>query len=90
MKNASNGISIERHEKKDLHVVHLICLRRSYCNVERGKRKLRLSNCRFTNEASIDRQEKNHSVQSVYERYMQLQAVKYVDEIMLHMTLNKV
>ena len=29
----------------------------------------------------IDRQEKNQPVQSVYERYMQLQAVKYVDEI---------
>ena len=32
-------------------------------------------------DPSIDRQEKNHPVQSVYERYMQLQAVKYVDEI---------
>ena len=32
-------------------------------------------------DPSIDRQEKNQPVQSVYERYMQLQAVKYVDEI---------
>ena len=32
-------------------------------------------------DPSIDRQEKNQPVQSVYERYMQLQAVKYIDEI---------
>ena len=32
-------------------------------------------------DPSIDRQEKNQPVQSVYEIYMQLQAVKYVDEI---------
>ena len=32
-------------------------------------------------DPSIDRQEKNQPVQSEYERYMQLQAVKYVDEI---------
>ena len=32
-------------------------------------------------DPSIDRQAKNQPVQSVYERYMQLQAVKYVDEI---------
>ena len=32
-------------------------------------------------DPSIDRQEKNQTVRSVYERYMQLQAVKYVDEI---------
>ena len=42
-------------------------------------------------DPSIDRQEKNQPVQSVYERYMQLQAVKYVDEIIpvsyTHLTL---
>ena len=32
-------------------------------------------------DPSIDRQEKNKPVQSVYERFVQLQAVKYVDEI---------
>lgn len=32
-------------------------------------------------DPSIDRQEKNQPVQSVYERYMQLQAIKYIDEI---------
>lgn len=32
-------------------------------------------------DPSIDRQEKNKPVQSLYERYMQLQAIKYIDEI---------
>lgn len=32
-------------------------------------------------DPSIDRQNKNQPVQSVYERYVQLSAVKYVDEI---------
>ena len=32
-------------------------------------------------DPSIDRQEKNKPVQSVFERYVQLAAVKYVDEI---------
>jgi|TARA_R100001463_G_scaffold26306_1_gene61709 glycerol-3-phosphate cytidylyltransferase len=32
-------------------------------------------------DPSIDRQEKNQPVQSVYERFVQLNAVKYVDEI---------
>ena len=30
---------------------------------------------------SIDRQDKNKPVQSVFERYIQLRAVKYIDEI---------
>ena len=32
-------------------------------------------------DPSIDRQEKNQPIQSVYERYIQLSAVKYIDEI---------
>ena len=32
-------------------------------------------------DPSIDRQEKNQPVQSVFERYIQLKGVKYVDEI---------
>lgn len=32
-------------------------------------------------DPSIDRQDKNKPVQSVYERYVQLSGVKYVDEI---------
>jgi len=33
-------------------------------------------------EPSIDRPEKNKPIQSIYERYIQLQAIKYVDEIL--------
>ena len=36
-------------------------------------------------DPSIDRQEKNHPVQSVYERYIQLRAVKYIDEIIKYL-----
>jgi len=32
-------------------------------------------------DPSIDRQEKNQPIQSIYERYIQLQAVKYIDEV---------
>ena len=32
-------------------------------------------------DPTLDRKEKNKPVQSMYERYMQLQAIKYVDEI---------
>ena len=32
-------------------------------------------------DPSIDRQEKNQPIQSVFERYIQLSAVKYIDEI---------
>lgn len=33
-------------------------------------------------DPSIDRKEKNKPVQSIYERFIQLQAIKYVDEIL--------
>ena len=44
------------------------------------------SNCDYLivglqTDPSIDRNEKNKPIQSVYERYVQLDAVKYVDEI---------
>ena len=44
------------------------------------------SNCDYLivglqTDPSIDRKEKNKPVQTVYERYVQLNAVKYVDEI---------
>ena len=80
MKNASNGISIESMRKVDLHVVFDL-LHESYCNVERGKENCDYLIVGLQTDPSIDRQEKNQPVQSVYERYMQLQAVKYVDEI---------
>ena len=37
-------------------------------------------------DPSIDRQEKNQPIQSVFERYVQLSAVKYVDEIIPYET----
>ena len=57
-----------------LHAGHIVMLKES------------AQNCDYLivglqTDPSIDRQEKNQPVQSVYERYMQLQAVKYVDEI---------
>jgi glycerol-3-phosphate cytidylyltransferase len=33
-------------------------------------------------DPSIDRKEKNKPIQSIYERHIQLQAIKYVDEIL--------
>lgn len=32
-------------------------------------------------DPTLDRQEKNKPVQSIYERYIQLKAVKYIDEV---------
>ena len=32
-------------------------------------------------DPSLDRQEKNQPVQSIYERYVQLKAVKYIDKV---------
>ena len=37
-------------------------------------------------DPSIDRQDKNQPIQSVFERYVQLSAVKYVDEIIPYAT----
>lgn len=39
-------------------------------------------------DPTIDRPSKNKPVQSVYERYIQLQACKYVDEILVYETEN--
>lgn len=43
-------------------------------------------NCKYLivglqTDPSIDRQEKNKPIQSIYERYVQLQAVKYINEV---------
>ena len=37
-------------------------------------------------DPTIDRKEKNKPVQSIFERYVQLQACKYVDEIVVYAT----
>lgn len=42
--------------------------------------------CGLQIDPSIDRPEKNAPVQSIVERYVQLQAVKYVDEIIVYRT----
>ena len=39
-------------------------------------------------DPTIDRKEKNKPIQSIVERYVQLQAVKYVDEIICYSTEN--
>ena len=38
------------------------------------------------NDPSIDRREKNRPIQSLVERYIQLKAVKYIDEIIVYNT----
>ena len=37
-------------------------------------------------DPTLDRPEKNHPIQSVFERYMQLKACKYIDEIVPYAT----
>lgn len=45
--------------------------------------------CALHVDPSIERPEKNKPIQSLYERYIQLQAVKYVDEIIPYETENE-
>ena len=42
--------------------------------------------CALQVDPSVDRQSKNKPIQSLVERYVQLQAVKYVDEIVCYQT----
>ena len=42
--------------------------------------------CAMQVDPSVDRQEKNQPVQTVVERYTQVAAVKYVDEIIVYQT----
>lgn len=44
--------------------------------------------CALQVDPSMDRPEKNSPVQSIVERYAQLSAVKYVDEILVYQTEN--
>ena len=44
--------------------------------------------CGLQVDPSIDRQDKNSPVQSIVERYTQLNAIKYVDEIIPYQTEN--
>jgi glycerol-3-phosphate cytidylyltransferase len=42
--------------------------------------------CALQVDPSVDRKEKNSPIQSIVERYIQLQAVRYVDEIVVYQT----
>ena len=57
-----------------LHAGHITML-------EEAKRHCDFLIVGLQTDPSIDRQEKKKPVQSIFERYVQLQAVKYVDEI---------
>jgi len=57
-----------------LHAGHIVML-------EEAKNKCDYLIVGLQTDPSIDRQNKNQPVQSVYERYIQLRAVKYIDEI---------
>ena len=62
-----------------LHAGHVVMLKEARKNCDRLVVGLQT-------DPSIDRQEKNQPVQSVYERYVQLSGVKYVDEIIIYNT----
>ena len=57
-----------------LHAGHVVMLKEARKNCD----KLVVG---LQTDTSIDRQDKNKQAQSVYERYVQLSGVKYVDEI---------
>tara|TARA_B100000900_G_scaffold287032_1_gene246104 strand:- start:120 stop:518 length:399 start_codon:yes stop_codon:yes gene_type:complete len=57
-----------------LHAGHIVMLKEAKLNCDHLIVGLQT-------DPSIDRQEKNQPIQSVFERYVQLRAVKYVDEI---------
>lgn len=57
-----------------LHAGHVVMLKEARENCEHLIVGLQT-------DPSIDRQEKNQPVQSVYERFTQLSAIKYVDEV---------
>jgi glycerol-3-phosphate cytidylyltransferase len=62
-----------------LHSGHVIMLKecKKYCNY---------LICALQNDPTIDRPEKNKPIQSIVERYVQLDAVKYVDKIIPYNT----
>ena len=62
-----------------LHAGHLIMLREA-------KEQCDYLICGLQVDPSIDRKEKNAPIQTVVERYTQLKAIKYVDEIIPYAT----
>lgn len=62
-----------------LHAGHVIMLREAKTQCDHLI-------CALQVDPSVDRQEKNAPIQSIVERYVQLAAVKYVDEIVVYQT----
>ena len=62
-----------------LHAGHVMMLREA-------KRQCDHLICALQVDPSIDRKEKNSPIQSIVERYVQLAAVRYVDEIVVYET----
>ena len=62
-----------------LHAGHIQML-------EEAKGQCKYLICALQVDPSIDRPEKNKPIQSVFERYIQLRAVKYVDDIIPYTT----
>ena len=62
-----------------LHSGHIIMLREA-------KEQCDWLICALQLDPSVDRAEKNKPVQTIVERFIQLQAVKYVDEIVVYET----
>jgi len=58
----------------------------SHRNVERGKTQCDYLICGLQVDPSLDRPEKNQPIQTVVERYTQLNAVEYVNEIIPYVT----
>ena len=54
--------------------------------LEEAKGQCKYLICALQVDPSIDRPEKNKPIQSVFERYIQLRAVKYVDDIIPYTT----
>lgn len=65
-----------------LHTGHILMLKEA-------KEQCNYLICALHVDPSIERPEKNKPIQSLYERYTQLQAVKYVDEIIPYETENE-
>lgn len=62
-----------------LHAGHIMMLREA-------KQQCEYLICALQVDPSVDRVEKNSPVQTLVERYVQLAAVKYVDEIIVYQT----
>ena len=73
-----NGVTVDKIYQV-LHAGHIVMLEeaKSHCD------HLIVG---LQTDPTIDREEKNKPVQSVYERYVQLSGVKYVDEIIPYTT----